>query len=84
MAVRLIAKTRQLVFSHELVAFQGGRDLIGRYVFPAAFRAFRTQNFADATQVHGLRALLVECDYILDGTAKIGFSLGGEKHPPWN
>jgi hypothetical protein len=70
---------RSLAVAHEFVPFQGSSHL-KRRDFIAVGDTLGAEHLAHAAEANGLRSLMVENDYILDGTTQIGFPFGSKQH----
>jgi len=62
-------------FAYEFVAFESGGHLETLLIFDA----IGTENLAHATQVNGLRSVVIQGDDVFDGSAQIGFASRGEE-----
>jgi hypothetical protein len=69
------------MIADEFVAFESGGDLEGEKILATLVAPLRAYDFPNAAKVDGLRAIVIESDHVLDGTAQVGLEFGGEQNP---
>src|SRR5450432_1090473 len=71
---------RGKAFAHKFVALKRGGNLeCLQLLVRTRWNAIRPQNFTNAAQIHGLRALVIQSDDVLNGPPQIWLAFRGEQ-----